>query len=96
MSTDTVTVNILSNEYQIACPADEREALMQAASNLDERMRDIRSAGTIIGLERIAILAALNLSHELLQEKDKVRDSNSDHQALQRRNEKVDKALESL
>lgn len=96
MSTDTVTVKILSNEYQIACPASERDALQQAAINLDERMRDIRASGSIIGLERIAILAALNLSHELLQAKDKIRDNDSNHEALQRLNDKIDSALEDL
>lgn len=62
----TVTVTIMGKEYQVACPADEQGELLQAARQLDERMRSIRQGGSVIGLERIAVMAALNLSHELL------------------------------
>lgn len=62
----TVTVSILGKEYQVACPAEEQMELLQAARQLDERMRNIRQGGSVIGLERIAVMAALNLSHELL------------------------------
>lgn len=96
MSSETVFVKILDKEYQVACPPREKDALMQAAHNLDERMRDIRSGGTVIGLERIAVMAALNLSHELLETKDQVRDAGPDDQALQRLSDKVDQALGKL
>ncbi|BFM09474.1 cell division protein ZapA [Halioxenophilus aromaticivorans] len=64
--TETVTVMILGKEYQVSCPADEQGELLQAARQLDERMRTIRQSGSVIGLERIAVMAALNLSHDLL------------------------------
>lgn len=64
---NAVIVRILDREYQVACPPEERNALQDAAKQLDQRMRDIRSSGHVIGLERIAVMAALNLSHELLQ-----------------------------
>ena len=64
--TNTVTVDILDKEYQVACPAEEESALLSAARYLDQNMRDIRSTGKVIGLERVAIMAALNISHELL------------------------------
>lgn len=63
---DTVTVQILGKEYKLSCPPDERDGLMQAARLLDERMKDIKSGG-VIGLERVAVMAALYLSYELLQ-----------------------------
>ena len=63
---NTVSVDILDKEYQVACPPDEEAALTQAARYLDQHMRDIRSTGKVIGLERVAIMAALNISHELL------------------------------
>jgi len=63
---ETVTVQILGKEYKLSCPAEEREGLMQAARQLDARMRDIKSGG-VIGLERVAVMAALYLSYELLQ-----------------------------
>ena len=62
-----VTVRILDKEYQVACPDDEREALLESAELLNRKMREIREAGKVVGLDRIAVMAALNLSHEILQ-----------------------------
>lgn len=67
MSTETITVHILGKDYQVACPPGERDALLQAASELDRRMRAIRQSGSVIGVERIAVMAALNLAHEVLR-----------------------------
>ena len=65
--TRTVTVNILDKEYQVACPPEQEPELIMSASYLDKQMRAIRESGKVIGLERIAVMAALNISHELLQ-----------------------------
>jgi cell division protein ZapA len=62
----TVTVEILDKEYQVACPPEQEAALSAAAKHLDQQMRDIRATGKVIGLERVAIMAALNLSYDLL------------------------------
>jgi len=69
-----VSVRILDKEYQVSCPADERTALLDSAEILDAKMRDIRDSGKVVGLERIAVMAALNMANELLQAnaKDKV------------------------
>lgn len=64
---NTVTVQILDKEYQVACPEDEQAQLVASAKYLDKQMRSIRDTGKVIGLERIAVMAALNISHELLQ-----------------------------
>lgn len=66
MATETLSVHILGKDYQVACPEEEREALLRAASELDLRMRVIRQSGNVIGVERIAVMAALNLSNEVL------------------------------
>lgn len=66
-SVSTVSIRILDKEYQVHCPPEQREALLSAAHGLDLRMRDIRRSGNVIGLERIAVMAALNLSYELMQ-----------------------------
>ncbi|MFT5116714.1 MAG: cell division protein ZapA [Kiritimatiellia bacterium] len=66
MTSETVSVDILGKDYQVACPSDEREALIQAAAELDRRMTVIRQSGSVIGVERIAVMAALNLAHEVL------------------------------
>ena len=62
-----VTVRILDKEYQVACPEAEREALLESAALLNRKMHEIREAGKIVGLDRVAVMAALNLSHEILQ-----------------------------
>jgi cell division protein ZapA len=61
-----VTVNILDKEYLIACPVEERNALLSAARLLDRNMREIRSSGKVIGSDRIAVMAGLNIAHDLL------------------------------
>lgn len=65
--TSTTYVSILDKEYQVACPESEQVALNRAADELDKRMRAIRTSGSIVGLERIAVMTALNLCHELQQ-----------------------------
>lgn len=61
------SVSILGKELVIACPPDEREALQAAAAHLDRRMREIQESGKVIGTERCAVMAALNISNELLR-----------------------------
>jgi cell division protein ZapA len=98
MSNETVFVKILDKEYQVACPREERQALIESAQLLDERMKAIRGTGAVIGLERIAVMAALNLSHELLQAKTSATGSGSDvnQSDLVRLNEKLDRSLNNL
>lgn len=62
----TVTVKILDKEYRIACQPGEEEEVVASALHLDQRMREIRKTGKIIGTERIAVMVALNMAHELL------------------------------
>jgi len=67
VSNDTVIVNLLDKEYQVACPEGQQDALRESANYLNQQMTDIRAGGKVIGLERIAVMAALNISNELLQ-----------------------------
>lgn len=90
---NTTKVQILDKDYLIACPEEERPALHQSAAYLDEKMREIRASGKIHGLERIAVMAALNIAHEFLQ-KDGA-NSNSQDIAL-RLATKVDEVLQEL
>ena len=62
-----ISVSILDREYKVACEPEEREALKAAASLLDERMREIKKAGNLMALERIAVMAALNMADELVK-----------------------------
>ncbi|HYD33168.1 MAG TPA: cell division protein ZapA [Methylophilaceae bacterium] len=66
MSSTGVDVNIMGREFRVSCSEEEREGLITAVNYLDKKMREIRDTGKVIGVERIAIMAALNLSHELL------------------------------
>ena len=90
MSTETMIVHIMGKDYQVACPQQEREALIKAAAELDRRMRDIRNNGSVIGLERITVMAALNLANELLQ---RPASSEADQQLLTQLHQHLDKAL---
>ena len=60
-------VTILGREYKVACKESERSELMQAVALLDKRMREIRDTGKVAAIDRIAVMAALNLAHDLLR-----------------------------
>ncbi|MBA2491866.1 MAG: cell division protein ZapA [Gammaproteobacteria bacterium] len=64
-----VTVYILDKEYRVACPEDEHSALLASATLLNARMKQIRESGKVVGADRVAVIAALNLTHEFLNEK---------------------------
>ena len=97
MSQDTarVSVRIMEKEYVVACPYDERAALLDAAEFLNGRMREIRDSGKVVGHDRIAVMAALNLAHEFLKGKDRETktDSGVGHRVRALR-ERVEGALE--
>lgn len=63
---ESLVVKILEKEYRVACPADEKENLIASANMLNAKLNEIRKKGAVIGTERIAVMAALNMSHELL------------------------------
>jgi len=64
-----VSVRILDKEYQVACPAEERTDLLDSAEILNSKMREIRDSGRIVGLDRIAVMAALNMANDLIHAK---------------------------
>jgi cell division protein ZapA len=66
-----VSVRILEKEYFVACPYEERSALLDSAEVLNARMREIRDSGKVVGLDRIAVMVALNLTHELQKLKER-------------------------
>lgn len=67
---DAVTVRIMDKEYRVACPAGERNTLLESAALLNERMESIRGQGKVISGERLAVIAGLNLAAELLSSRD--------------------------
>lgn len=88
-----VRVTILDKEYQVACKADEQLALLAAARELDQRMRKVRNASGVIGADRIAVMVALNLCHELQQAQQGAKSPVSE-QALESLSQKLDQALQ--
>jgi cell division protein ZapA len=62
-----VSVRILEKEYFVACPHEERSDLLDSAEFLNAKMKEIRDSGKVVGLDRIAVIAALNLANELLK-----------------------------
>ncbi len=93
---NTVIIRVLDKEYQVACPLEEREGLMKAADNLDQRMREIRKTGNVIGLERIAVMVALNLAHELQETKALASNAKTASKDLSRLDKKLTQALSDL
>ncbi|MEO5703300.1 MAG: cell division protein ZapA [Gammaproteobacteria bacterium] len=69
-----ITVHILEKEYRVACGEHEKDVLIASAHYLNGKMKEIRDTGKVIGLERIAVMAALNITHELLQHKSRKED----------------------
>lgn len=63
-ATTTIGIRILDNEYQVSCPESEADELAAAARDLNQRMTRIREAGKVFGVERIAVMAALNAIHD--------------------------------
>jgi cell division protein ZapA len=71
MSADpkALQVNVMGREFRVACPESEQKELLEAVDYLNKKMDEIRDNGKVIGIERIAIMAALNIAHELLTTK---------------------------
>ncbi len=89
-----VTVTILQKEYKISCPEEEQDALVESASMVDKKMREIRRQGKSVGQDRIAIMAALNIAHDLIHNRANQQQGDGDvADELIRLREKVESAL---
>jgi len=64
---DAIKIQIMEKEYLVTCPDEERDELIASAEHLSARMSEIRSSGKIIGIDRIAVMAGLNLAHEAIR-----------------------------
>ncbi|MCP4211831.1 MAG: cell division protein ZapA [Halieaceae bacterium] len=93
---NTVTVKILEKDYQVACPEEQEAQLIMSAKYLDKQMRGIRDSGKVIGLERIAVMAALNIGYELLSATDGNNSTQPGTESVKRINHKLDEALHDL
>ena len=91
-----VNIKILDKDYQVACTPDERPALLDSAELLNVKMKEIRDGGRVVGLERIAVMAALNMANELIRSRDRGEGLESKAKAkLRAMRERVESALQS-
>jgi cell division protein ZapA len=89
-----VTVTILDKDYLISCSDEERDQLHTAAAFLNQKMKEMKSAGKVVGTERIAVMAALNIAHELLACRQHSNEtSTSIDSTVRRLQSKIDEAL---
>ena len=93
----TITVSILDKDYQVACPPDEVNALRESAQYLDDKMREMKESTSVFGLDRLAVMAALNIANDYISQTHKTLDVVSDHKNdIQSLNGKLDSALSRL
>jgi cell division protein ZapA len=93
---EAVTIRILEKEYQVACPREERQALLDSARYLDQKMREIRDSRKLIGADRIAVMAALNIAHDLLRSQEQQGEGTDDFKSgLRHLQQKVESALQN-
>lgn len=91
----TVTIRLLDREYRISCAPDERSDLKRAAEHLDEKMKEIRDA-QVVGLDRIAVMAALNMTHELLLANRSLTGQQDQSQKLTQLTDKMEKEIRAF
>ena len=96
MSNISLKIRILDKEYQVNCAPEEREALEYSAEMLNEKMEEIRKGSHIIGLERIAVMAALNLAHDLIRTENTVQKHTEASGVLSSMNAKLNSVLSDL
>ncbi len=94
-NSNTVTLRILEREYQFSSPKEQQDQLREAARLLDGRMREIRDSGRVVGTERIAVMAALNLAFELLHGGDEDGKSAVDTSRLSQLKYRIEEVLAS-
>ncbi|SEK39835.1 cell division protein ZapA [Nitrosovibrio tenuis] len=92
-NSNAMDVSIMGRDFRITCPDDEREELQRAVIYLDKKMREIRDSGKVIGSERIAVMAALNITHELLTERHR---EGFDTEEFRRRIDRMQAALDAV
>jgi len=92
-----IEIHILGKSFRVACPLEQETALFAAADYLDGKMRDINEAGRVVGIERVAVLAALNITHELLSGRSITEDSSHFvSEKVEKLQKKIDSALLSM
>lgn len=91
---NSITIQILGRDYQISCPPEEEEALRKSARYLDQQMETVKSRGSSLGYDKIAVLAALNITHDLLKRSKEATNSETDSlREIKQLERKIDSVL---
>ena len=93
---DPLTIKIMEKEYRIACPAEEKDNLKASAELLNEKLNEIKQQGSVIGSERIAIMAALNMSHEVLHSQSLVVEHGDLNQRIEELSERISNSMRDI
>jgi len=96
MGNNGLDIRIMDKDYRVACPQDQQASLQDSASFLNDRLNEIKRKGSIIGTERIAIMAALNLAHELLGSQEFAGDFEDVDNRMLNLQKKIDIALRDI
>lgn len=91
-----IKVHIMQREFTIACRDDEAEGVLAAAQYLDEQMQAIASNNQALGADRCAIMAALNISHELLEARKDVGDGSEANARIEKLHDQIDGAMDNI
>ena len=93
---DSLSIIILDKEYRVACPPGEQESLLASAAELNRRLSEIKTKGAVIGTERIAIMAALNVCHEMLTGRAVQAEHSELNDRIDTLSEKIDSSMREI
>lgn len=93
---ESLTIKILEKEYRVACPTEEKETLIASADMLNKKLNEIKDKGAVIGTERIAVMAALNMSHELLNSQSLIDEHAELNDRIDSLSERIDKTMQNI
>ena len=93
---EPLTITIMGKEYRVACPEEEKDNLLASANLLNEKLREIKQQGSVIGTERIAIMAALNMSHEILHNEALVAEHDDLNQRIDALAERINDSMRNI
>ena len=94
--TDAISITVMDKEYRVACPPEERDNLLASAALLNDKLNEIKKQGSVIGTERIAIMAALNMSHEILHNQQLSDDMNDLDQRIESLSERISETMRNI
>lgn len=93
---ESLSIKILEKEYRVACPPEEKESLIASANLLNQKLNEIKSKGAVIGTERIAVMAALNMSHELINSQAMAEEHAELNDRIDSLSEKIDNTMRNI